>query len=338
MLVSYRELGLDVDELEEVARPWTERPDIPVGEGGRNVITWGKHKGSYSSWFDSRGEQFQRNVVGPKRLELIKAGKVKFGDLVDPQTGRLIPWKELKGASGVKGFGSGVVVGGSAAPSFPPFTPAKTIKEAEQKARELFRSDSVDFSKTDIIMANTITRELYDLSNTYKINKIDMIAPYTKGKRSLGYKVKRGSADKTFFEVVSSTDVKTGSQSVVLLYSEKTAGSVSTAQKTVKKMHDAGLIKNASIKDCVTHEFGHILDVTRAKKWTSPSTDLQEFIQKRFTDHYEIQGFRNKIAQEVGSYINTNTSEFFAETFRLYKTNTLPKDMQFIKPFMDGIK
>ena len=111
MLVSYRELGLDIDELEDVARPWTDRDDIPIGEGGRNIRDWGKHKGNYSTWFDSRGEQFQRNVVGPKRYELIKAGKVKFKDLVDPQTGRLIPWKELKGASGVKGFGSGVVGG-----------------------------------------------------------------------------------------------------------------------------------------------------------------------------------------------------------------------------------
>jgi hypothetical protein len=93
--VSYRELGIDIDELEEVVRPWTERPDIPIGEGGRNITGWGTHKGEYSKWFEARGEKFQRNVVGPKRLELIQAGKVKFKDLVDSQTGRLYRLDEL---------------------------------------------------------------------------------------------------------------------------------------------------------------------------------------------------------------------------------------------------
>ena len=93
--VTFRELGIDMDEFEEVARPWTTRPDIPIGEGGRNILTWGSHKGEYASWFESRGEQFQKNVVGPKRFELIKSGNVKFKDLVDPQTGRLKTLEEL---------------------------------------------------------------------------------------------------------------------------------------------------------------------------------------------------------------------------------------------------
>ena len=93
--VTFRELGIDIDEFEEIARPWTTRPDIPIGDGGRNILTWGSHKGEYASWFDSRGEQFQKNVVGPKRLALIKSGNVKFKDLVDQQTGRLKTLKEL---------------------------------------------------------------------------------------------------------------------------------------------------------------------------------------------------------------------------------------------------
>ena len=93
--VSYRELGVDIDEIEDVARPWTERPDIPIGEGSRNILTWGEHQGEYASWFESRGEQFQKNVVGPKRLAMIQSGKVKFKDLVDPQTGRLYRLDEL---------------------------------------------------------------------------------------------------------------------------------------------------------------------------------------------------------------------------------------------------
>jgi hypothetical protein len=94
--VSYRELGVDIDELEDVARPWTERPDIPIGEGGRNIDSWGTHQGEYDSWFESRGEKFQKNVVGPRRYEFIKSGKVKFKDLVDQNTGRLYRLDELK--------------------------------------------------------------------------------------------------------------------------------------------------------------------------------------------------------------------------------------------------
>jgi len=93
--VTFRELGIDIDEFEEVARPWTTRPDIPIGDGGRNILTWGSHKGEYASWFESRGEQFQKNVVGPKRLALIQSGKVSFKDLVDPETGRLYRLDEL---------------------------------------------------------------------------------------------------------------------------------------------------------------------------------------------------------------------------------------------------
>lgn len=93
--VTFRELGIDIDEFEEVARPWTTRPDIPIGEGSRNITGWGTHKGEYSKWFESRGEKFQKNVVGPKRFALIQAGKVTFKDLVDPATGRLYRLDEL---------------------------------------------------------------------------------------------------------------------------------------------------------------------------------------------------------------------------------------------------
>ena len=95
---TYRELGLDIDEVEEVARPWTEREDLPIGEGGRNIEDYGKHKGNYDSWFESRGEKFQRNVLGPRRYELWEKGKVDFKDFVNPKTGKLIPLKELRRA------------------------------------------------------------------------------------------------------------------------------------------------------------------------------------------------------------------------------------------------
>lgn len=88
-LVSYKELGVNIDELEEVARPWTIREDIPIGEGGRAILDFGQHQGNYESWMKTRGAVFQKNVLGPKRYELWKSGKVKMIDMVDIDTMRL---------------------------------------------------------------------------------------------------------------------------------------------------------------------------------------------------------------------------------------------------------
>jgi hypothetical protein len=81
--------------LKEVARPWAQYEDIPIGEGRKNFEDWGTHKGNYATWFEQRGETFQRNAIGPKRYELYKEGKIDFKDLVDPKTGRLLLLNEL---------------------------------------------------------------------------------------------------------------------------------------------------------------------------------------------------------------------------------------------------
>ena len=94
-LISYRELGVPVKELDEVSRPWTIRPDVPIGEGGRNILEFGQHQGNYATWFDTRGDQFKKTVLGPRRYELYKEGKISFDDLVNPKTGKLYRLDEL---------------------------------------------------------------------------------------------------------------------------------------------------------------------------------------------------------------------------------------------------
>ena len=84
MTTSWRDLGIDIDELEDAARPYTIRPDKNIGAGGRReILEYGQHQGDYASWFEKQDEAFQLNVVGPGRLALLKGGKVKFGQLVD---------------------------------------------------------------------------------------------------------------------------------------------------------------------------------------------------------------------------------------------------------------
>lgn len=94
--VTFREIGFDIDEFKEVARPWTERPDIPVDEGGRNIINYGFHKGDYATWFESLGKKAQVNALGPGRYELWKSGRVKFKDFADAKTGRIKRIDELR--------------------------------------------------------------------------------------------------------------------------------------------------------------------------------------------------------------------------------------------------
>jgi len=94
---SYRELGLDIDEIQKAYRPYTIRPNKNVDTGGRRkILEVGFHQGSYDSWFAKRPRSFQRNVIGPKRLELVESGKVKFKQLVSEETGRLYTLEELQ--------------------------------------------------------------------------------------------------------------------------------------------------------------------------------------------------------------------------------------------------
>ena len=95
VLKSWRELGLDRDELEPAIRPYTIRPDVNIDAGGmRTIIESGRHQGDYASWWAKQDRAFRVNAVGPGRFELLEAGKIKFEDLVDAQ-GRQRTLEEL---------------------------------------------------------------------------------------------------------------------------------------------------------------------------------------------------------------------------------------------------
>lgn len=60
----------------------------------RTIIESGRHQGDYASWWAKQPKAFQVNAVGPGRYELLKSGKIEFGDLVDTQ-GRQRTLEEL---------------------------------------------------------------------------------------------------------------------------------------------------------------------------------------------------------------------------------------------------
>lgn len=84
ILKTWRELGIDSDEIEAAIRPYTIRPDANIDAGGmRTIIESGRHQGDYASWWAKQSPDFRRNAVGPGRFELLEAGKIRFEDLVD---------------------------------------------------------------------------------------------------------------------------------------------------------------------------------------------------------------------------------------------------------------
>lgn len=107
---SWRELGIPVDEIDKASRPYTIRgrgidPEtgeikpMSVGTGGRPILDAGHFLGDYGDFFKTMDLSAQRQTIGPRRLELYQAGKIKgLGDLVTIENGkaRLLTLKELQ--------------------------------------------------------------------------------------------------------------------------------------------------------------------------------------------------------------------------------------------------
>jgi SPP1 gp7 family putative phage head morphogenesis protein len=80
--MTWRELGFDNDELEPIKKAWVIRADKPINIGGVPIIDYGFIDTNYAGWWKTRSLAFQNNAIGPRRADLIRAGKVDFGDLV----------------------------------------------------------------------------------------------------------------------------------------------------------------------------------------------------------------------------------------------------------------
>jgi len=98
VMVSWKDLGFEnIQELDDVARPWTTRPDKNIDAGGRRtILEHGFETGSYQDFFGKQSETFKNNALGPRRVELLNSGKVKWQDLVSRADGKLILLKELQ--------------------------------------------------------------------------------------------------------------------------------------------------------------------------------------------------------------------------------------------------
>lgn len=90
MTLTWKELGLNIDEMDQVYRPWTKSEDIiDIGRAYRPPEMMGFHQGSFAQLFPKLPESDQLAIVGPGRLGLIRSGEITFSDLVDTATGRV---------------------------------------------------------------------------------------------------------------------------------------------------------------------------------------------------------------------------------------------------------
>jgi hypothetical protein len=87
---TWEDLGIDAEEASRAYRRWTER-DL----SSRTTIDYGWTDKAYKDWYASKSKEWQNNAVGKRRAELLRAGIIKFSDLVDTKTGRLILLKDL---------------------------------------------------------------------------------------------------------------------------------------------------------------------------------------------------------------------------------------------------
>ena len=104
--VSYRSLGIDIDELEPINRAVVQRGYkhpvtgkwvvSPIGTGGRRIRGVSFQVGGIKGNFDSLPEGMQRRLLGPKRLELYREGLLPLHRMVDPKTGQLVLLRDLR--------------------------------------------------------------------------------------------------------------------------------------------------------------------------------------------------------------------------------------------------
>lgn len=93
---SWRDFGIDIDDLEAVARPWTIREPGEIGAGGRKIENWGKTTENYSGWWASLSpQQKERTAIGPVRRKLLESGAVKWDDMWDRATGNPLTLEEM---------------------------------------------------------------------------------------------------------------------------------------------------------------------------------------------------------------------------------------------------
>jgi len=95
--MSYKELGLNIPDLEKSLRPFTERGP------GRKILDVGQFDGDFKKFLSTRSIKYQRDLLGPTRYEMLKKGEISWNDLVDKNGNTVLLKRGKEGYSGLVG-------------------------------------------------------------------------------------------------------------------------------------------------------------------------------------------------------------------------------------------
>lgn len=99
---SWRDLGIDADDLKKAARPWLIREEGNIDAGGRKILNAGTSEEDFSGWWKTLPYKEQIKSIGPIRTKLINDGKLTWKDLVNKNTGHFYTLEELGFTEGGK--------------------------------------------------------------------------------------------------------------------------------------------------------------------------------------------------------------------------------------------
>jgi len=217
-------------------------------------------------------------------------------------------------------------------PKYEEWRPAKSIKEAETWAKKNI-ADQVDYSQLDLDVANLWNKEL------------DVL-------RAKGFRLEAIGTNQDIAKMIG-VPTHQSAMSVwhqggegfrwnYLSYDPRWTNSLATLKVTNGGLHVTGMIKFQDAAGMIRHELAHILEW---QSYTSKTGLASEVLQRRFANAYSSAVLKakasNQLKAKIGSYMfrpgPNQAKEFLAECYRIYKTGTWPKEMQFAVDYFKSL-
>jgi hypothetical protein len=269
-------------------------------------------------WFNKLSPEEQRAKMGAEKYQLWKDGQFKLDDLSKLQHSAV--WGDSPRVATI----SELLGGGVSSNKLPMFS---SIQEAEQWAKDKFGT-TVDFSGLDL---NNVT-ELNKIFNDHKDNTSLLSIQYI--------------GDAKTAAKLSGVRYKPTNRELITVYGSGNStwiginkNNFNNIDDFIKNLNDTGVILNSNTKELLTHEWAHVFDLSHTKAmFNSPSLALHnELINKIEDSGLDRYLYLQNIRQVSGDYFDTNSQEFFAETYRLYDANKLPDKYNWMKEFFKSI-
>ena len=205
------------------------------------------------------------------------------------------------------------------------FTPAETIEEAEQYAKDNFiqsggfynlTGKTISYKGIDLDMANRINERLTDIYGNFDVNKLSSLESYGKSNKKIYKEHEQAGMLTTNFGNIGINREISGSQKSIDKYNSDAERDFQFVMDNIESLTGAkrelaeaykeagrSLVGN-QIEDFITHEMGHHIS------WM---TDVNKEI-------YNIskQGDWKNYARSLSGYSNATFGEYFAESFNAY--------------------